>query len=144
MEDFNYNDFTEGKVVFNRLKHYTSFYSNLNKPPQMLKKLSNHLRSLGKSRALLWRQGNVLILSEKASQHCLRPLFTARETNYNLKETAKYSLWRRANARNVNLETLNCGQFTLSTRLMIPNYPVKLSHRRSVTVSLETCLLHAK
>lgn len=71
VEDFNCNDFTEGKVVLKRLKHYTSFYSNLNKPPQMLKKLSNHLRSLGKSRALLWRQGNVLILSEKASQHCV-------------------------------------------------------------------------
>ena len=30
--------------------------------------------------------------------------------------------WRRANARNVRLETLYCGKFTLSTQLVILNY----------------------
>ena len=38
-----------------------------------------------------------------------------------------------ANARNVSFETLNGGQFTLSTQLMILSYLVVLS-----TVSLET------
>ena len=33
-------------------------------------------------------------------------------------------------------------QFTLSTQLTILNYPVTLSHRRSITVSLETCSLY--
>ena len=32
--------------------------------------------------------------------------------------TKKISLWRRANARNVSFETLNGGQFTLSTQLI--------------------------
>ena len=39
------------------------------------------------------------------------------------------SLWRRDNARKVRW------QFTLSTHLIIRNYPVILSHRRSTTVS---------
>ena len=47
-------------------------------------------------------------------------------------------LWRRANARNVSFETLYGGQFTLSTQLIILNYPVIISHWRSITVSLET------
>ena len=34
--------------------------------------------------------------------------------------------------------TLYGGQFTLSTQLVILNYPVTLSHRRSNTISLET------
>ena len=43
-----------------------------------------------------------------------------------------------------NFKTLeNGGQFTLSTRLIIFNYPVILSHRRSTTVSLETYLLYS-
>ena len=37
------------------------------------------------------------------------------------------SLWRRANARNVSFLTLYGDQFTLSTQLIILNYPVKLS-----------------
>ena len=48
------------------------------------------------------------------------------------------SLWYKANARNVSFLTLKGGQFTLSTQLRVLNYPVKLSHRRSITVSLET------
>ena len=46
-----------------------------------------------------------------------------------------HSLWRRANARSVSFETL---PLTLSTQLIIRNYTVILSHRRSTTVSLET------
>ena len=49
-----------------------------------------------------------------------------------------FSLWRTANARNVSFLTLYGGQFTLSTQLIVQNYPVILSHRRSPTVSLET------
>ena len=50
--------------------------------------------------------------------------------------SAKYcksnqSLWRRAYARNISLKTLYSRQFTLSTQLIIPNYLVILSHRRS-------------
>ena len=48
------------------------------------------------------------------------------------------SLWRGTSARNVSFETLNDGQFTLSTQLIIPNYLAILSHRCSTTVSLET------
>ena len=50
----------------------------------------------------------------------------------------RHSLWRRANARNVGFQTLYGGQFTLSTQLIILNYPVILFHRRSTAVSLET------
>ena len=42
-----------------------------------------------------------------------------------------------------SFKTIYGGQFTLSTRLIIFNYPVILSHRRSTTVSLETCLLYS-
>ena len=52
--------------------------------------------------------------------------------------------WRRANARNVSLETLNGGQFTFSTQLIILNYPVILFHRRSTMVSSETYPLYSK
>ena len=55
----------------------------------------------------------------------------------------RLSLWRRANVPNVSFETLNGGQLTLSTQLIIPNYPVILSHRRNTTVSLETYPLHS-
>ena len=49
-----------------------------------------------------------------------------------------------ANVLGFNFKTLaNGGQFTLSTRLIIFNYPVILSHRRSTTVSLETYLLYS-
>ena len=37
-----------------------------------------------------------------------------------------HSLWQRTNARNVSFETLYSGQFTLSTQLITPNYPVLL------------------
>ena len=37
-----------------------------------------------------------------------------------------HSLWQRTNARNVSFETLCSGQFTLSTQLITPNYPVLL------------------
>ena len=47
-------------------------------------------------------------------------------------------LWRTANSRNVSFDSWNSGQFTLSTQLMMPNYPVILFHRRSTTVPLET------
>ena len=46
--------------------------------------------------------------------------------------------WRRANARNISLEYLDGGQFTLSTQLLKLNYPVILSHQCSTTVSLGT------
>ena len=39
------------------------------------------------------------------------------------------------------LETLYGGQFTQSIQLIKPNYIVYISHRRSTTVSLETCRL---
>ena len=55
----------------------------------------------------------------------------------------RLSLWRRANVPNVSFETLNGGQFTLSTQLIIPNYIVTLSHRRNTTGSLETYHLHS-
>ena len=42
---------------------------------------------------------------------------------------------KRLKRRNVSFETLYIGQFTLSTQLMIPNYPVILSFRDSTTVS---------
>ena len=42
-----------------------------------------------------------------------------------------------------SFETLYGGQFTLSTQLIIINYPVILSHRRGTTVSLETYPLYA-
>ena len=56
---------------------------------------------------------------------------------------AVISLWPKANVWNVNFETLYSGQFTLSTQLIILNYPVILSYRRSTTVSLETYSLYA-
>ena len=37
------------------------------------------------------------------------------------------------------LEFLYGGQFTLSTQLIILNFPVSLLYRRGTTVSLETC-----
>ena len=55
----------------------------------------------------------------------------------NSNEQISTELWRRANARNVRFVTLNGGLFTLSTQLIILNYPVRLSHRRSTTVSLQ-------
>ena len=63
--------------------------------------------------------------------------------------SAKYcksnqSLWRRAYARNISLKTLYSRQFTLSTQLIIPNYLVILSHRRSTTVSWETYPLNPR
>ena len=45
---------------------------------------------------------------------------------------------RRANGRNLSLETLYSGQFTLITQLIKPNYLAILPHRRSTTVSLVT------
>ena len=49
-----------------------------------------------------------------------------------------HSLWRRANARNVIFKTLYKDLFTLSTHLILLNYPVILSNQRSTTVSLES------
>ena len=45
----------------------------------------------------------------------------------------RLSLWRRANVPNASFETLNGGQFTLSTQLIIPSYIVILSHRRNIS-----------
>ena len=59
--------------------------------------------------------------------------FNVAETRLTLK-----SLWRRADARNVGLLTLHGGQVTLSTKSIILDCPVTLSHRRSTTVSCET------
>ena len=39
-------------------------------------------------------------------------------------QRANTSLWRRVNARNVSFERLSCGKFTLSTQLIILNYPI--------------------
>ena len=47
-------------------------------------------------------------------------------------------LWCRAYAWNISFETLYSGQFTLSTQLIILNYPVKLLHWHNTTVSMET------
>ena len=44
---------------------------------------------------------------------------------------------RKADARDVGFETLYGGQFTLSTKWIMLNYPVILFHRRSTTVSVE-------
>lgn len=53
-------------------------------------------------------------------------------------------LWRRANARNVSLETLYIGHFKLSTQLMKTNNRlVNLPHLRSATVSLEIYPLYS-
>ena len=38
----------------------------------------------------------------------------------------------------LSFQTLNDAQFKLSTQLIVPNYPVILSPRRSTIVSLET------
>ena len=48
--------------------------------------------------------------------------------------TFLYSLWWRATAPNVSFETLNIGQFILSTQLIITNYLAILSHWHSTTV----------
>ena len=53
-----------------------------------------------------------------------------------------HSLWKRAKTQNVSFETLYGGQLMLSTRLIILNYPVILSHWRSTRVSLETISLN--
>ena len=45
---------------------------------------------------------------------------------------------RRVNVRNVSFKTLYGGQFTLSTQLIIQNYPVILYHRHSTTVTVQT------
>ena len=55
-----------------------------------------------------------------------------------IKLTIRQSLWRRANTRKVSFQTPYGGQFTSSTQLIILNYLVILSHRRSATVSLES------
>ena len=47
-------------------------------------------------------------------------------------------LWCRAYAWNISIETLYSGQFTLSTQLIILNYPVTLLHWHNTTVSMET------
>ena len=47
-------------------------------------------------------------------------------------------LSRRANTRNVSLQTPNGGQITLSTQLIIPDNLFILSHRCSTADSLET------
>ena len=44
-----------------------------------------------------------------------------------LARNPELSLWRRADARNFSFETLHGGQFTLSTQLIILNYPVIFS-----------------
>ena len=40
----------------------------------------------------------------------------------------RHSLWRRTNARNVSLETINGDQFKLSTQLIIPNDLVRINN----------------
>ena len=52
------------------------------------------------------------------------------------------SKWDCHNGWNISFATLFGGQFTLSTQLIKPNYPVVLSHWRSTTVSSETYPLH--
>ena len=51
-------------------------------------------------------------------------------------------LWWRANTWNVSFLTLYSGQFTLSTQLIIQNYPVIFSHWCSTSVSIETYPLY--
>ena len=52
--------------------------------------------------------------------------FKADVSRVSLSKVSSNSLWRRADARNVSFETLYGDQFTLSTQLMILNYPVSL------------------
>ena len=49
----------------------------------------------------------------------------------------RFELWQRPNARNVSFETLYSGQFTLSTQLIILNYPNRYLSLCS-KISLET------
>ena len=50
------------------------------------------------------------------------------------------TLWRRTNARNVSFKTPNGGKFTLSTQLIIPNYPAVFFHRCSTASFFITLL----
>ena len=54
----------------------------------------------------------------------------------------EYKITHMANGWNISFVTLYSGQFTLSTQLIKPNYPVVLSHWHSTTVSSETYPLH--
>ena len=55
----------------------------------------------------------------------------------------RLSLWRKAHVPNVSFETLNGSQFTLLTKLVLPNYPVILPHRLNSKIFLEvTPLIH--
>ena len=70
---------------------------------------------------------------------CLPTLATAKNFKADVSSVSpSSSLWRRANARNVSFETLYVSRSTLSTQLIIPNYLLILSHRRSTTVWIET------
>ena len=60
----------------------------------------------------------------------------------NTKSVGPSSERRRANARNVSFKTLYVGQFTLSTQLIILNYPVILSHRRRRAESKRVSEVH--
>ena len=66
----------------------------------------------------------------------VRLLFSSLFSAYKLTHNSQFlhSLWRRANVQNVSFVTLFGGQFAWSTQLIIPNYLVILSHRRSTTV----------
>ena len=56
---------------------------------------------------------------------------------------SSFALTRGYYARNISFGTLYSGQFASSTQLIVPNYPIKLSHQYSTTVSLETYPLYS-
>ena len=73
------------------------------------------------------------------SLHAFFLLLFEKKTSFSsITRSSLCSLLRSAYAQTVIFETLYGGQFTISTQLIILNYPVILSHRRSTTVSLET------
>ena len=64
------------------------------------------------------------------NQFILGFLVTTHIPNHIFNPQSLPSPWRRANARNVSFLTLYGGQYTLSTQLIILNYPAILSHQR--------------
>ena len=72
------------------------------------------------------------------NQFILGFLVTTHIPNHIFNPQSLPSPWRRANARNVSFLTLYGSQCTLSTQLIILNYPAILSYQRITTVTSET------
>ena len=86
---------------------------------------------------MLLLQGNLLVFAT----NLIIEIIWFHQLSWLCKMTALKSY--EAGVLGFSFKTLYGGQFTLSTRLIIFNYPVILSHRRSTTVSLETYLLYS-